>query len=139
MSNHYYPQLFQALDLGFTQLKNRILMGSMHTGLEHDRTQGYERLVAYYIERTCGGVGMIITGGTAPNRQGMAVGDESEVYDSINNVPNHQLITQGKTLILRTHLKRPHFETWECPGFGASQHILLAVQSWRRKLIPNVR
>jgi 2,4-dienoyl-CoA reductase (NADPH2) len=50
------------LDLGFTRLKNRILMGSMHTGLE-EAPDGFERMAAYYAERARGGVGMIITGG----------------------------------------------------------------------------
>lgn len=61
-----YPHIFEPLDLGFTRLKNRILMGSMHTGLE-EQPDAYERLAAYYAERARGGVGMIITGGIYPN------------------------------------------------------------------------
>ena len=61
-----YPHLFAPLDLGFTQLKNRILMGSMHTGLE-EVDGGFERLAAYFAERARGGVGMMITGGISPN------------------------------------------------------------------------
>ncbi len=66
--NHHprYPKLFTPLDLGFTQLKNRVLMGSMHTGLE-EAEHGFDRLAAYYAERAAGGVGMIITGGIPPN------------------------------------------------------------------------
>jgi 2,4-dienoyl-CoA reductase (NADPH2) len=63
-----YPHVFRPLDLGFTRLKNRILMGSMHTGLE-EAPDGFERLAAYYAERAKGGVGMIITGGIYPNAQ----------------------------------------------------------------------
>ena len=64
-----YPRLFAPLDLGFTQLKNRALMGSMHTGLE-EVEGGFERLAAYFAERARGGVGMMITGGISPNEEG---------------------------------------------------------------------
>ena len=64
-----YPHLFAPLDLGFTTLPNRILMGSMHTGLE-DRARDYDRLAAYFAERARGGVGLIVTGGIAPNVEG---------------------------------------------------------------------
>ena len=64
-----YPHLFAPLDLGFTRLKNRVLMGSMHTGLE-EAEGGFARLAAYYAERVRGGVGMIITGGIPPNEEG---------------------------------------------------------------------
>jgi hypothetical protein len=64
-----YPHLFSPLDLGFTRLKNRVLMGSMHTGLE-EAENGFERMAAFYAERARGGVGMIITGGIAPNAEG---------------------------------------------------------------------
>lgn len=61
-----YPHLFTPLDLGFTELRNRVLMGSMHTGLE-DRARDFPRLAAYFAERAAGGVGLIVTGGFAPN------------------------------------------------------------------------
>jgi 2,4-dienoyl-CoA reductase (NADPH2) len=64
-----YPHVFSPLELGFTRLKNRILMGSMHTGLE-EAENGFERMAAFFAERARGGVGMIITGGIAPNAQG---------------------------------------------------------------------
>jgi len=64
-----HPHLFSPLDLGFTQLRNRVLMGSMHTGLE-DRARDFPRLAAYLAERAAGGVGMIVTGGFAPNVAG---------------------------------------------------------------------
>ncbi len=63
-----YPLLFSPLDLGFTRLKNRALMGSMHTGLE-EAVDGFERQAAFFAERARGGVGMIITGGIPPNRE----------------------------------------------------------------------
>ena len=64
-----YPHLFRPLDLGFTTLRNRVLMGSMHTGLE-DRASDFPRLAAYFAERAAGGVGLIVTGGFAPNLVG---------------------------------------------------------------------
>ncbi|MGO4244954.1 2,4-dienoyl-CoA reductase FMN-binding domain-containing protein, partial [Janibacter sp. RAF20_2_2] len=64
-----YPHLFEPLDLGFTSLRNRTIMGSMHTGLE-DRASNFERLAAFYAERAKGGAGLIVTGGFAPNIEG---------------------------------------------------------------------
>ena len=67
--NPYFPQLMTPLDLGFTQIRNRTLMGSMHTGLEEVKG-GFERLAAYFGARAEGGVGLIVTGGVSPNREG---------------------------------------------------------------------
>ena len=64
-----YPHLLAPLDLGFTTLKNRVLMGSMHTGLE-EASDGFARMAAFYAERARGGVGLIVTGGIAPNFAG---------------------------------------------------------------------
>ncbi len=64
-----YPHLFQPLDLGFTTLKNRALTGSMHTGLEEHKDD-LKALAGYFAERAKGGVGLMVTGGIAPNRQG---------------------------------------------------------------------
>jgi 2,4-dienoyl-CoA reductase (NADPH2) len=64
-----YPHLFAPLDLGFVTLPNRVLMGSMHTGLE-DRARDYDKLAAYFAERARGGVGLMVTGGIAPNIEG---------------------------------------------------------------------
>ncbi|HET9073232.1 MAG TPA: NADPH-dependent 2,4-dienoyl-CoA reductase [Solirubrobacteraceae bacterium] len=64
-----YPHLAAPLDLGFTTLANRVVMGSMHTGLE-DRAKDFPRLAAYFAERAAGGVALAITGGFAPNREG---------------------------------------------------------------------
>ncbi|OEF50433.1 NADPH-dependent 2,4-dienoyl-CoA reductase [Enterovibrio norvegicus] len=67
--NSPYPHLLAPLDLGFTQLKNRVLMGSMHTGLE-ESNDGFRKLSAFYAERAKGGVGLIVTGGFSPNFRG---------------------------------------------------------------------
>ena len=64
-----YPHLFEPLDLGFVTLPNRVLMGSMHVGLE-EAPDGFERMAAFYAERARGGVGLIVTGGIAPNAEG---------------------------------------------------------------------
>ena len=68
MASQQYPHLLAPLDLGFTTLKNRVLMGSMHTGLEDGNK--HDRLAAYFAERARGDVGLIVTGGYAPNRTG---------------------------------------------------------------------
>src|SRR5690554_1010040 len=64
-----YPHILEPLDLGFTTLKNRVMMGSMHTGLE-DRPWHFGELAEYFAERARGGVGLIVTGGFSPNRRG---------------------------------------------------------------------
>ncbi|WP_426699625.1 FAD-dependent oxidoreductase [Rhodanobacter sp. Col0626] len=64
-----YPNLFAPLDLGHVTLPNRILMGSMHTGLE-DKASDYDKLAAYFAERASGGVGLMVTGGISPSIQG---------------------------------------------------------------------
>ena len=97
-----FQRLFEPLDLGFTTIKNRAIMGSMHTGLE-ELPDGFERMAAYYAERAAGGVGMIITGGIAPNEEGgVAVKDENgqTVYaasklSNQNEVAGHRLITDA--------------------------------------------
>jgi 2,4-dienoyl-CoA reductase (NADPH2) len=69
MTSPAYPNLFSPLDLGFCTLPNRVLMGSMHTGLE-DRSRDFPKLAAYFRERAEGGVGLIVTGGVSPNLVG---------------------------------------------------------------------
>ncbi|MGH8063280.1 MAG: FAD-dependent oxidoreductase [Pseudoxanthomonas sp.] len=68
-TDQHYPHLFAPLDLGFTRIRNRVLMGSMHTGLE-DRARDFPRLAAYFAERAEGGVGLMVTGGFSPNLVG---------------------------------------------------------------------
>ncbi len=87
-----YPHLFAPLDLGFTTLKNRVLMGSMHTGLEDGNK--HERLAAYFAERARGGVGLIITGGYAPNRAGW-VKPFSGKLTTRSEAIRHQQITKA--------------------------------------------
>lgn len=91
MSN--YPHLFAPLDLGFTTLKNRIIMGSMHVGLE-EAPQGYERMAAFYAERAKGGVGLIVTGGIAPNAAGVTFFGGSKL-DERKDAEHHKVITQA--------------------------------------------
>jgi 2,4-dienoyl-CoA reductase (NADPH2) len=85
-----YPKLFSPLDLGFTQLKNRALMGSMHTGLE-EVEGGFERLAAYFAERARGGVGMMITGGISPNEEG-SMGSE---MSTLEHAEGHRQVTEA--------------------------------------------
>ena len=68
-TNPHFPHLLEPLDLGFVTLPNRVLMGSMHTGLE-DHARDYDKLAAYFAERARGGVGLMVTGGLAPNIAG---------------------------------------------------------------------
>jgi len=88
-----YPHLLKPLDLGFTTLKNRVLMGSMHVGLE-EAPQGYERMAAFYAERAKGDVGLIVTGGIAPNEAGLTFAHASKL-DSIEEAEKHKIITQA--------------------------------------------
>ncbi|KLO30731.1 NADPH-dependent 2,4-dienoyl-CoA reductase [Mycobacterium haemophilum] len=76
-----YPNLLSPLDIGFTTLRNRVVMGSMHTGLE-DRARHIDRLAEYFAERARGGVGLIITGGYAPNRTGWLLPFASEMVSA---------------------------------------------------------
>ena len=71
MTTTAYPKLLEPLDLGFTTLANRVVMGSMHTGLEDGRRH-FAAMAAFYAERARGGVGLIVTGGFAPNIEGWA-------------------------------------------------------------------
>lgn len=93
MSTSTYPHLLAPLDLGFTSLKNRILMGSMHTGLEETKN-GYQRLAAFYKERAEGGVGLIVTGGIGPNEEG-AVFMGAAKLTSAEEVEKHKIITSA--------------------------------------------
>ncbi len=92
MSNNPYPRLLEPLDLGFTKLKNRVLMGSMHTGLEEEKN-GFKRMAEYFGERAKGGVGLIVTGGIAPNRAGW-VGPFSAKMSTKSEAEKHRVITE---------------------------------------------
>jgi 2,4-dienoyl-CoA reductase (NADPH2) len=86
-----YPNLLAPLDLGFTTLPNRVLMGSMHTGLE-DRAGDYPRLAAYLAERAAGGAGLIVTGGIAPNIAGWVAPCAGKL-SARRELPRHRLVT----------------------------------------------
>ncbi|MBY0234128.1 MAG: NADPH-dependent 2,4-dienoyl-CoA reductase, partial [Burkholderiaceae bacterium] len=88
-----YPHLLSPLDLGFTTLKNRVLMGSMHTGLEDGRKH-FERMAVYFAERARGEVGLIVTGGYAPNIEGWAKPFAGTLATS-GAARRHQVITQA--------------------------------------------
>ena len=92
-NNEHYPHLFEPLDLGFTSLKNRLVMGSMHTGLE-DRFYNYGKLAAYFEERAKGGVAMMITGGISPNREGWLLPAGGTMNTKLD-VINHQRVTRA--------------------------------------------
>ena len=110
MSAAQFPHLLAPLDLGFTTLRNRVVMGSMHTGLE-DRFWNYPKLAAYFKERAEGGVGLIVTGGISPNRQGWLL-PFGGTLNSILDLPNHRKVTQavhdggGKILMQILHSGR---------------------------------
>jgi len=88
-----YPSLFAPLDLGFTTLKNRVLMGSMHTGLE-EHPEGAERLAAFYAERARHGVALIVTGGVAPALSGVGM-EGGAVLNDVSQLPQHRIVTDA--------------------------------------------
>ncbi len=105
-----FPNLLQPLDLGFTTIKNRMMMGSMHTRMELlDRP--YERLAAFYGERAKGGVGLIVTGGYSPNESGV-IETGASVFSSEADIPKHAIVTDrvhaegGKILMQVLHTGR---------------------------------
>ena len=105
-----FPHLLAPLDLGFTTLRNRVIMGSMHTGLE-DRFYHYGKLAAFYRERARGGVGLIVTGGISPNRQGWLL-PFGGTLNFAADVLNHRRVTRavheegGKILLQILHAGR---------------------------------
>ena len=105
-----FSKLAEPLDLGFTTLRNRIIMGSMHTGLEEDK-QGLYKLAEFYRRRAQGGVGLIVTGGISPNRRGWLVPFGAKMSHK-KEAKKHQIITQavhaegGKILMQILHAGR---------------------------------
>ena len=89
----HFPHLLAPLDLGFTTLRNRVIMGSMHTGLE-DRFYHYGKLAAFYRERARGGVGLIVTGGISPNREGWLL-PFGGTLNFAGDVFNHRKVTRA--------------------------------------------
>ena len=88
-----YPHLMEPLDLGFRIIKNRSLMGSMHTNLE-EAPNGFVRMAAYYAERAAGGIGIIVTGGFAPNLEGGGMPNATMIA-TIEDIEKHRLITDA--------------------------------------------
>jgi len=93
MTSTPYPKLFEPLDLGFTTLKNRMIMGSMHTGLE-EAPNGIERQAAFFAERARGGVSLIVTGGFGPNAEGAAIPTDKFLH-SDEDAEHHKPITDA--------------------------------------------
>ncbi|WKE67189.1 NADPH-dependent 2,4-dienoyl-CoA reductase [Gallaecimonas kandeliae] len=91
--NAAYPHLLSPLDLGFTTLKNRVLMGSMHTGLEEEKN-GFAKMAAFYKARAEGGVGLIVTGGIAPNFRGRLAPFGSQLSFGFQ-ARKHKVVTQA--------------------------------------------
>ncbi len=108
-----YPHMLAPLDLGFTTLKNRVLMGSMHTGLE-EAPNGFKRMGEFYAARARGGAGLIVTGGIAPDEAGGATPHMSKMI-SDQDVEDHKIITEavheadGKILMQILHSGRYAF------------------------------
>lgn len=140
----HYPYLFQPLALQHTTLKNRVVMGSMHTGLE-EMPEGFDHLAAFYQERAAEGVGLIITGGISPNRQGRLMMGSSKLTTN-SEMRAHQKITTavhqagGKIamqilhagryayhpfLVAPSRIKAPisPFTPWRMTGFGIRRTI----------------
>lgn len=139
-----YPLLFSPLDLGFTRLPNRVLMGSMHTRLEEAKN-GFERMAAYFAERARGGAGLMVTGGIAPNRQGWTAPFAAKLTTQ-QEARKHRIVTQavhregGKICLQILHAGRygyhplavapsaiqspiSPFKPWELTGRGIQRTI----------------
>ena len=91
VDNTPFKALFEPLDLCFTQLKNRVLMGSMHTGLEEEKAD-LSRLAAFYKARVQGGVGLIVTGGISPSRVGRLAPASAKLTTSKERA-RHEMVT----------------------------------------------
>jgi 2,4-dienoyl-CoA reductase (NADPH2) len=111
-----YPKLHTPLDLGFTTLKNRVLMGSMHTGLEEEKN-GFDRLAAFYGERAKGGVGLIVTGGISPDFFGTVLPNAARM-STPSHAKKHKVITEavhregGKICMQILHAGRYGYQPW---------------------------
>jgi 2,4-dienoyl-CoA reductase (NADPH2) len=122
-----FPHLLAPLDLGFTTLRNRVIMGSMHTGLE-DRFYHYGKLAAFYRERAKGGVGLIVTGGISPNRQGWLL-PFGGTLNFVGDVLNHRRVTRavheegGKIVLQILHAGRYGYQPLVVSASGAKSPI----------------
>lgn len=133
-----YTHLLQPLDLGFTTLKNRVLMGSMHTGLEEHKN-GFERLAAFYAERARGGVGLIVTGGISPDFFGTVMPKAARMTNQ-SHVKKHKVITEavhaegGKICMQILHTGRYAYQPWSVAPSAIKSPITpfkpFALPSW---------
>ncbi len=134
-----YPNLLSPLDLGFTTLRNRVVMGSMHTGLE-DRARDTDKLAEYFAERARGGVGLIITGGYAPNRAGWLLPLGSQLVSS-GEARRHRRITgavheaDGKILLQILHAGRYAYH----PLSVSASSIKAPINPFRPRALRDVR
>ncbi|MET7767228.1 NADPH-dependent 2,4-dienoyl-CoA reductase [Nocardia sp. NPDC005366] len=130
-----FPHLFEPLDLGFTTLRNRVVMGSMHTGLE-DRAWDTNKLAAYFAERAKGGVGLIITGGYAPNRTGWLLPFGAKLTNK-TEAYRHRAITKavhdagGKIAIQILHAGRYSY----MPGSVSASSIKAPINPFRPRAL----
>ena len=111
-----YPHLLQPLDLGFTTLANRSLMGSMHVGLESVEL-GFERLAAFYAERARGGVGLIVTGGVAVNDEARPFA-HGPMLTTAAEVAQHRLVTDAEKRDTGLHVVFEVTNSLHLPGAG---------------------
>ncbi len=133
IEENHFPLLMKPLDLGFTTLKNRVIMGSMHTGLEEAKN-GFERMAKFYAERAEGGVGLIVTGGFGPNAEGFDYNTEC-INDSPKSIIDHKIVTDavhhagGKICMQILH----------CGRNARNKNLLApsAIQSPISQLVPN--
>lgn len=130
-----YPHLFEPLDLGFTTLRNRVVMGSIHTGLE-DRAWDINKLAAYFAERAKGGVGLIITGGYAPNRTGWLLPFGAKMTNK-TEAYRHRVITKavhaegGKIALQILHAGRYSY----MPGSVSASSIKAPINPFRPRAL----
>ena len=130
-----YPYLLSELDLGFTKLKNRVLMGSMHVGLE-EAPNGFERMAAFYAERARGGVGLIVTGGIAPNDCARPMPGGAKMT-TIEEAEKHKIVTKavhdagGKICMQILHFGRYAYH----PELVAPSAIKAPINSFRPRAL----
>lgn len=130
-----YPYLLSELDLGFTKLKNRVLMGSMHVGLE-EAPNGFERMAAFYAERARGGVGLIVTGGIAPNDCARPMPGGAKMT-TIEEAEKHKIVTNavhdagGKICMQILHFGRYAYH----PELVAPSAIKAPINSFRPRAL----
>ena len=130
-----YPYLLSELDLGFTKLKNRVLMGSMHVGLE-EAPNGFERMAAFYAERARGGVGLIVTGGIAPNDCASPMPGGAKMT-TIEEAEKHKIVTNavhdagGKICMQILHFGRYAYH----PELVAPSAIKAPINSFRPRAL----